>query len=69
VTLGSLPKDVRKARELYEKSAAQGNFLGQYNLGIMYETGSGGLPEDEQKMQELYDKAEAQSDEYEIENL
>ena len=58
--LGGIPIDERKARELYEKSAAQGNQYGQYNLGVMYRSGQGGLPKDEKKARELYEKSAAQ---------
>ena len=62
--LGGLPKDEKKARELYEKSAAQGNQYGQYNLGVMYRSGQGGLPKDEKKARELYEKSVAQGNSF-----
>jgi len=58
--LGSLPKDLRKARELFEKSAAQGNALGQANLGIMYNQGLGDVQKDERKARELFEMSAAQ---------
>ncbi len=66
---GGLPKDEGKARELYEKSAAQGNALGQNNLGAMYQFGQGGLPKDEGKARELYEKSAAQGNAFGQNNL
>jgi len=57
---GGVAKDLRKARALYEKSAAQGNNWSQSNLGTMYEKGLGGLAKDLRKARELYEKSAAQ---------
>ncbi len=66
---GGLAKDKQKARELYEKSAAQGNKWSQSKLGWMYESGQGGLAKDLRKARELYEKSAAQGNETAINNL
>ncbi len=66
---GGLAKDERKARELYEKSAAQGNSFAQYALGQAYEYGQGGLAKDKRKARELYEKSAAQGHSLATDNL
>ena len=56
----AVPRDHSKARELFEKAAAQNDPGGQYNLGMMYATGAGGLPQDPAKAAEYFKKAAAQ---------
>ena len=46
----------KKAAELYERAANQGNEYAQYELGKMYEEGTG-VKKDEKKAAELYEKA------------
>ena len=49
-------KDEKKAAELYEKAANQGNIYAQYELGKMYEEGRG-VEKNEKKAIKLYEKA------------
>lgn len=49
-------EDDQKAREWFEKAAAQGNAWAQVLLGAMYHGGKGGL-KDYQKAREWYEKA------------
>jgi TPR repeat protein/serine/threonine protein kinase len=51
-----LPKDLRKAVELYQKAADQGNSVAQNSLGYLYEKGTG-VTKDLSKAVELYQKA------------
>jgi preprotein translocase subunit SecG len=51
-----VPKDERKAVELYQKAADQGFAWAQNNLARMYEQGRG-VPKDERKTVELFQKA------------
>jgi len=67
--LGGLPKDEKKAVELYEKSAAQGDSSAQNNLGIMYQNGEGGLHKDEEIARELYEKSAIQGNSFAQNNL
>jgi len=62
--LGGLPKDERKAVELYKKSAAQAFSYAQYYLGLLYYNGQGGLPKDYRKAVELLEKSAAQGDQH-----
>ena len=52
-------QDYAKAKEWYEKAAAQGEVFAQYNLGEMYELGKG-VAQDYAKAREWYEKAAAQ---------
>src|SRR5207249_3651549 len=51
----------RKAAELYQKSADQGDATAQCNLGALYEYGDG-VPKDLTKAAELYHQAAVQGD-------
>ena len=53
-------QDYSKARAWYEKAAAQGNAIAQYNLGNFYNDGRG-VPQDFAKAREWYEKAAAQT--------
>jgi hypothetical protein len=63
VTLKSDPTPLAKAKEYYEKAAAQGDAYAQTNLGIMYNNGEG-VTKDLAKAKEYYEKAAAQGDAY-----
>ena len=51
-----VPKDLRKAAELYQKAADKGNAFAQNQLGTLYQSGEG-VPKDLRKAAELYQKA------------
>jgi len=51
-----VPKDLRKAAELYQKAADKGNAIAQNNLGWLYQNGAG-VPKDLGKAAELYQKS------------
>src|SRR5207249_2762795 len=51
-----VPKDLKKAADLYQKAASKGNTLAQANLGWLYQNGEG-VPKDLSKAAELYEKA------------
>ena len=51
-----VPKDLRKAAELYQKAADQGYAEAQCNLGLLYQKGEG-VPKDVGKAAELFQKA------------
>ena len=55
-----VPKDYAKAREWYEKAAAQNHAAAQADLGFLYENGHG-VPKDYAKAREWYEKAAAQN--------
>jgi len=56
-------KDLKKAAQLFEKAANQGNSKAQYNLGLMYLKGSSGVPENrEEKAIQLFVRAARQGD-------
>ncbi len=55
-----VPKDHRKARELYKQAAEKGEMLAQYNLGFMYQNGEGGS-EDIEKAIYYYKQAADQN--------
>jgi TPR repeat protein len=57
---GQLTRDYAKAREWYEKAAAQENAYAMGNLGLLYENGQG-VPQDYAKARELYEKAAAKN--------
>jgi TPR repeat protein len=50
-------KDLEKALEFYEKSAALGNKKAMGSVGFFYQHGRGGVEKDEEKAFELYKKA------------
>ena len=52
-------QDYAKARQWYEKAAAQGYAEAQYNLGVMYNNGKG-VRQDYVKARKWYEKAAAQ---------
>ena len=52
-------QDYAKAREWWEKAAAQGNADAQYNLGVVYENGKG-VTKDLFKAREWYEQVAAQ---------
>ena len=54
-----IPHDYAKARQLYEKAAAQGLAESYFNLGIMYAYGKG-VRRDYAKARKLYEKAAVQ---------
>ncbi|MCI0701156.1 MAG: serine/threonine-protein kinase [Planctomycetia bacterium] len=54
-----VPQDFVKAREWYEKAAAQGNVNAQNNLGVLYARGEG-VEQDYAKAREWYEKAAEQ---------
>ena len=54
-----VPQDYAKAREWYEKAAAQGLAAAQHGLGYLYENGLG-VVQDYAKAREWYEKAAAQ---------
>jgi uncharacterized protein len=54
-------QDFAKAREWFEKAAAQGFAPAMYNLGIVYVQGDG-VPQDYAKGREWFEKAAAQGD-------
>ena len=54
-------RDYNKAREWYEKAAAQGNAGVQNDLGLMYKDGRG-LAQDYGKARTLLEKASAHGD-------
>lgn len=54
-----IEQDYVKAREWYEKAAAQGYAAAQNDLGTLYATGAG-VPKDYVKAREWYEKAAAQ---------
>ena len=56
-----LAQDYVKAREWWEKAAAQGNAGAQSNLGVMYEYGLG-VAQDYAKTREWFEKAAAQGE-------
>ena len=51
-----IPKDERKAIELFEQASAQGHADAQFSLGVMYANGMG-IPKDGGKAAELFKKA------------
>ncbi|WP_172920060.1 tetratricopeptide repeat protein, partial [Capnocytophaga canis] len=51
-----------EAVKWYRKSAEQGNALGQYNLGVMYDYGYG-VPKDEAEAVKWYQKSARQGNE------
>ena len=53
------PQDLARAREWWEKAAAQGNAGAQCNLGLLYANGRG-VPQDLARAREWYEKAAAQ---------
>jgi hypothetical protein len=55
-----VPKDLRKAAELYQTAADLGNVEAQFDLGMMYEVGQS-VPMDLGKAAELYKKAANQN--------
>ncbi len=61
-------QDYLKAKAWYEKAAAQGHAIAQYNLGITFSNGLG-VPQDYTKAREWYEKAAAQGHEMAISNL
>jgi len=56
-----VPQDYARAREWYEKAAAQGNKEAQFNLGRLYAQGRG-VPLDYAMGRQWYEKAAAQGD-------
>ena len=56
---GDIPKDIPRARLLYEKAAQQGHSISQYNLAVLYETGQGG-PQDLARARQLFSDSAAQ---------
>ena len=56
-----VPKDYEKARQWYERAAAQGDMTAQYNLGLLYADGVG-VPQDYKKARQLWEQAAAQGD-------
>jgi len=52
-------QDYAKAREWYEKAAAEGNAAAMVNLGALYAYGTG-VPQDNAKAREWYEKAAAE---------
>lgn len=64
-----VPKDEARAAKLYRSAADQGDHVGQYRLGRMYETGRGGLKQDRAAAFDLYRKAARQGDKDAIERL
>src|SRR5574341_1040915 len=56
-----VPQDYLKAREWYEKAAAQGDAAAQSMLGFLYASGKGVL-QDYTKAREWWDKAAAQGE-------
>jgi TIR domain/Sel1 repeat len=70
-----VPQDYAKAREWYEKAAAEtaidvSDYHAQamYSLGVLYHNGSG-VPQDYAKAREWYEKAAAKGDAYAMANL
>ena len=61
-------KDPLKARQWYEKAAAQGHSGAESNLGYMYENGIT-VDQDYAKAKEFYEKGAAKNDEYALYNL
>jgi TPR repeat protein len=57
--LAEKQKSIEEAREWYEKAAAQGNAIAQFNLGVLYHYGKG-VPQDDTMAREWYGKAAAQ---------
>ena len=57
-------QDYIKAREWFEKAAAQGLAAAQYNLGLMYHAGRG-VARDYAKAREWFEKAAAQTEDAE----
>jgi TPR repeat protein len=53
-----VPQDYAKARQWYEKAAAQEYAMAQYNLGLLYDNGDG-VPQDYVKARQWYEKAAA----------
>ena len=60
VGLDGLKEDYSKAREWWEKAAAQGNAGAQSNLGVMYEYGQG-VAQNNAKAREWFEKATTQT--------
>jgi hypothetical protein len=54
-----VPQDYTKARQWYEKAAAQGHEEAQYNLGVMYAEGEG-VSMDYTKARQWFEQAAAQ---------
>jgi TPR repeat protein len=54
-----VPQDYAEARQWYEKAAAQGYAMAQYNLGLLYDNGDG-VPQDFATARQWYEKAAAQ---------
>ena len=52
-------QDYGKARQWFEKAAAQGDAMAQGNLGVLYENGQG-VPQDYGKARQWYEQAAAQ---------
>ena len=56
-----IPQDYTKARQWYEKAAAQGDAYAQVHLGVMYRQGKG-VRQDYVKARKWYEKAAKQGD-------
>ena len=54
-------QDYAKAREWFEKAAAEGDADAMNNLGILYHNGQG-VPQDDAKAREWYERAAAKGD-------
>ena len=56
-----VPQDYAKAREWYEKAAANGSTDAMFSLGVLYANGQG-VAQDYAKAREWYEKAVAKGD-------